>query len=81
VPDGGLVKLVAWLTSAQAAVHLGYVHEDGSPNLGAFAVWKHRARPRAYRLRGRLRFKQVDLDVHLQPEAQPTRLRVVGGQR
>ena len=75
------MKLVTWMTSGQAAIYLGYVHADGSPNLNAFAVWKHRAQPRAYRLRGRLRFKQVDLDVHLQSEETTPRLRVVGGRR
>jgi hypothetical protein len=73
------MKLVAWMTSAQAAVHLGYVHADGSPNLGAFAVWKHRAKPRAYRLRGRLRFKQVDLDACVTNEQVTPKLRMVGG--
>lgn len=63
-------QTVAWLSAEQAAVHLGYVHADGTPNLPAFYQWKHREKPRAFRLRGRLRFRQADLDRCLEPEPQ-----------
>lgn len=75
------MKGVKWMTSAQAAVHLGFVKSDGSPNLNAFLVWKHRAKPRAYRLRGSLRFREVDLDACLEPEDVAAPLRLVGGRR
>lgn len=60
---------VAWLTCQQAAVYLGYVRADGTPNMNAFYIWKRRAQPKAHRLRGAgLRFRQVDLDRCLEPE-------------
>lgn len=68
------MKLVGWLTADQAREYLGL------PTLAAFYVWKFRAKPRTYRLRGRLRFRQVDLDRCVEealPASQP--LRVVGG--
>jgi hypothetical protein len=60
---------VAWMTAEQAAIYLGYQHPDGTASMNAFYTWKHRARPKAYRLRGRLRFRQADLDRHVIPES------------
>jgi len=75
---------VAWLTTAQAAAHLGFVKSDGSPNVGAFKAWKCRTKqkPRQYWLGGRLRFRVVDLDrcVEAEPE-QGSALHLVGAAR
>jgi len=37
---------VEYWSSERAAVHLGYTHADGSPNLEAFKMWVRRARQR-----------------------------------
>lgn len=60
------MKTVPWLTADDARQHLGL------PTLGAFYTWKHRAKPRTYWLRGRMRFRQVDLDACVEVE-QPRR--------
>jgi hypothetical protein len=74
---------VAWLSAAAAAIHLGYVferdvvkngvveHKAGDPNLNAFYVWKHRAQPKTHWLRGRMRFRVVDLDACVEAEPAP----------
>ena len=62
---------VAWLSSEAAAIYLGFVDAEGTPTMNAFYIWKHRYQPRAYRLGGRLRFRQVDLDRMV--EAVPVR--------
>jgi hypothetical protein len=67
------MKLVGWLTADQAREYLGL------STLAAFYVWKCRAKPRTYRLRGRLRFRQVDLDACVTNEQVTPKLRMVGG--
>jgi len=64
---------VAWLTADEARQYLGF------KTMNAFYTWKCRTRPKAYHLRGRLRFRQVDLDACVEPEPveRPARLRMV----
>jgi hypothetical protein len=55
-------KGVPWLTSEEAATHLG------KRSLNAFHKWLERRRkagraPRVYWLDGRMRFRQTDLDA------------------
>jgi len=67
-------RTVEWLTASHAAAHLGYVKEDGTPNLSAFYVFLHRERKRTdsrlrtHWLRGRMRFRRVDLDACLEEQ-------------
>lgn len=73
---------VAWLTNEQAARYLGFVREDGTANMNAFHVWRHRANPRRYKLTGGgLRFRRTDLDACAEPvvAAPPLRLVSKGG--
>lgn len=66
----------AWLTTAQAAVHLGFTKADNSPDVHAFASWKNRLKQQGrvlptYRIAGTsrsLRYKQVDLDRCVEPD-------------
>lgn len=65
-----------WLTASEAAAYLNY------PGLHAFhaMLWRRRkaGRPiKTYRLNGRLRFKQIDLDAAMTVEQAPHRLRAV----
>lgn len=58
---------VAYLSSEDAALYLGYRHEDGTPNLEAFAALRHRRKVagqpiKALKLGRRLRFRVTDLE-------------------
>lgn len=73
---------VAWLSSAQAAAHLGF------RTLKSFHRWLERQpadSPRRHYLGRRLRFRQVDLDVCVESDPQavdavtPLRLVSKGG--
>jgi len=65
---------VPWLSSEQAAIHIGYVKPDGTANLDAFYMFvsrerrKPKTRLRVHWLRGRMRFRQTELDALLEPE-------------
>lgn len=70
-------RTVPWLTSAEAARHLG-------KSVGAFHVWLHRKRAmgqpvRVHWLDGRMRFRQTDLDRCVEPERAPGLKLVRGG--
>jgi len=54
---------VKYLSSEDAARHLGFVHADGSPNRKAFKTFVRNQKPKAYRIGRRLRFRVVDLDA------------------
>lgn len=61
------MKPTEWLTTEAAAVHLGFVKDDGAPNVTAFKSWFYGAdtktkRPKTYKLGRRLRFRRADLD-------------------
>lgn len=56
------MKAVEYLRSEDAALYLGFTRKDGTPNLNAFKSWRWKAKPRTYKLAGRLRFRRVDLD-------------------
>lgn len=63
---------VAWLTSEQAAQHLGF------PNAKAFRKWLDRQpahRPRRHYLGRMLRFRQVDLDACVETVPETEQLR------
>lgn len=71
------MKEAIWLTTAQAAAHLGFVDEHGQPNVRAFTTWKWRMAQKrtpvaTHRIRGSrsLRYRQVDLDRCVEPERQ-----------
>lgn len=77
---------VRWLNAAQAAEHLGF------PTVGAFHTWLCRERQKGtlpltvHWLRGRMRFREVDLDRCIEAEPQSTSapqtvLRVLTGGR
>ena len=70
-----------WLRAEEAAVHLGYVKADGSPNLPAFDKFVQRQRKagtlRVHWLGGRRRFRVVDLDACVESEPAPAKLRKV----
>ncbi len=81
------MKAVEWLSSRSAAIRLDYVHEDGTANLNAFHQFLHRERKRkgskltVHWLRGRMRFRAVDIDALNQPEAAPARIAIVRTRR
>lgn len=71
------MKSPTWLTTAQAAEHLGFFDAAGQPDVHLFASWKNKLKSKGkhlptYRLAGTtrsLRYKQVDLDRMIEPES------------
>lgn len=71
------MKSPTWMTTAQAAEHLGFTTEAGEPDLHRFASWKNRLKVAGrivptYRLAGTrrsLRYRQVDLDRLIEPQS------------
>lgn len=67
------MKTVPWLTADEARQHLGL------PTLNSFYVWLHRERKRVPKkirvswLRGRMRFRETNLDACMEPEREVTR--------
>lgn len=61
-PDGTLLSR-ALLKPAEAAVWLGYVKADGSPNLNSLYLARSRWRLRASKVGGALRFRIRDLEA------------------
>jgi hypothetical protein len=58
-----------YLTASEAALYLRYELPDGTPNLNAFYVARHRHQIRARRRGGRtLLFKRADLEAFLEEE-------------
>lgn len=70
---------VPWLNSVQAAVHLGFVHSDGSANLTAFKSFCARYKPRTHYLGSLRRYRLTDLDAMVEAAHQAEPLRAVAG--
>lgn len=57
-----------FMDASEAAVYLRIVKKDGTPNLNALYVWKHKHKVKAFRRGGRLLFRRVDLERALYEE-------------
>lgn len=65
--DGSLLPYVL-LLPAEAAVWLGYIKADGSPDLPKLYLARHRYRLKASKVGGALRFRIRDLEAFVQEE-------------
>lgn len=57
-----------YLTAVEAALYLRYERADGSANMNAFYVARHRHQIKAHRRGRKLLFRRVDLDAFLGEE-------------
>jgi hypothetical protein len=73
-----------YLTAPEAALYLRFEHADGSPNLNAFYIARHRHNIRGHRRGWRLLFRRADLEAFLEDGARAVgrpALKVVHGHK